>query len=122
MSEMSVFEYANVCTKAFEANLGNVGNYRRRTTFYADLSIAEYYGQSHIEDTYNRVIKEWLNNIEYITEFVLCLNYKLWEHHKKSNKELALLYDGLWRKAVSEVLEHYKDDQKSLLYYYEITD
>ena len=122
MKEMSVYEYANVCTKMFEANLGNVGNYRRRTTFYADLSIAEYYGEASVKDTYNQVMKEWLDNIEYITEFVLCLNWKCWEHHGRDNRELAVLYHDLYYKAVDEVMEHYKNDQKSLLYYYEIMD
>ena len=122
MNEMSVFEYANVCTKMFEANLGNVGNYRRRTTFYADLSIAEYYGEANVKDTYNRVMNEWLDNIEYITEFVLCLNWKCWEHHDRDNHGLAVLYHDLYYKAVDEVMEHYKNDQKALLYYYEITD
>ena len=122
MKEMSVYEYANVCTKMFEANLGNVGNYRRRTTFYADLSIAEYYGEANVKDTYNRVMKEWLDNIEYITEFVLCLNWKCWEHHDRDNHGLAVLYHDLYYKSVDEVMEHYKNDQKALLYYYEITD
>lgn len=122
MKEMSVYEYANVCTKMFEANLGNVGNYRRRTTFYADLSIAEYYGEANVKDTYNRVMEEWLDNIEYITEFVLCLNWKCWEHHDRDNHGLAVLYHDLYYKAVDEVMEHYKNDQKALLYYYEITD
>lgn len=122
MKRMSVFEYANVCTKMFEANLGNVGNYRRRTTFYADLSIAEYYGEANVKDTYNQVMKEWLDNIEYITEFVLCLNWKCWEHHGRDNHDLAVLYHDLYYKAVDEVMERYKNDQKSLLYYYEITD
>ena len=122
MKEMSAYEYANVCTKMFEANLGNVGNYRRRTTFYADLSIAEYYGEANVKDTYNRVMKEWLDNIEYITEFVLCLNWKCWEHHDRDNHGLAVLYHDLYYKAVDEVMEHYKNDQKALLYYYEITD
>ena len=122
MKEMSVYEYANVCTKMFEANLGNVGNYRRRTTFYADLYIAEYYGEANVKDTYNRVMKEWLDNIEYITEFVLCLNWKCWEHHDRDNHGLAVLYHDLYYKAVDEVMEYYKNDQKALLYYYEITD
>ena len=122
MKKMSVFEYANVCTKMFEANLGNVGNYRRRTTFYADLSIAEYYSEANVKDTYNRVMDEWLDNIEYITEFALCLNWKCWEHHGRGNKDLAILYHDLYYKAVDAILEHYKNDQKSLLYYYEIMD
>ena len=120
--EMNVFEYATACTKVFEANLGNVGNYRRRTTFYADLSIAEWYNKESVNDTYNRVMKEWLGNIEYITEFVLCLNWKCWEHHGRGNQELAILYHDLYYKAIYAVCEHYKNDRKAMEYYYEITD
>ena len=120
--EMNVFEYATACTKVFEANLGNVGNYRRRTTFYADLSIAEWYNKESVNDTYNRVMKEWLDNIEYVTEFVLCLNWKCWEHHGRSNQEMAILYHDLYYKSVDAVCEHYKNDRKAMEYYYEITD
>ena len=119
---MNVFQYANTCEQMFEANLQNVGNYRRRTTFYADLSIAEYYNKESVVDTYNRVIKEWLGNIEYITEFALCLNWKCWEHWHKENKELSALYHDLYYKAVDIILDYYKNDQKALMYYYEITD
>lgn len=119
---MNVFQYANSCERMFEVNLSNVGNYRRRTTFYSDLSIAEYYDKESINDTYNRAMKEWLGNIEYITEFVLCLNWKCWEHHGRGNKDLAALYSELYYKAVDCVLDYYKNDRAALDYYYEITD
>ena len=120
--EMNVFQYANVCEKMFEANLANVGNYRRRTMFYTDLSIAEWYNKEAVTETYNRVMKEWISNIEYITEFVLCLNWKCWEHHGRDNKELAILYHDLYYDAVDKVFDHYNNDRKALEYYYEILD
>lgn len=120
--EMNVFQYANNCVANFEANLANVGNYRRRTTFYSDLSIAEFYGEQSVKETYDRVMNEWLDNIEYITEFVICLNWKCWEHHGKNDMNLSKLYHDLYYDAVDKVLAHYKDDQKALMYYYEITD
>ena len=120
--ETNVFQYANNCEKIFEANLANVGNYRRRTMFYSDLSIAEWYNEDSVKDTYKRVMKEWIGNIEYITEFILCLNWKCWEHHAKKNESLSLLYHDLYYEAADKVCEHYKNDKKSLEYYYEILD
>lgn len=120
--EMNVFQYANNCVATFEANLANVGNYRRRTTFYSDLSIAEFYGKPSVKETYDRVMEEWLDNIEYITEFVICLNWKCWEHHGKGNIDLSKLYHDLYYNAVDKVLTRYENDRKALMYYYKITD
>lgn len=120
--ELNVFQYANVCEKTFEANLANVGSYRRKTMFYSDLSIAEWYGVESVKETFNRILHEWISNIEYITEFVMCLNWKCWEHHNKGKTELSLLYHDLYYDAQDKVLDYYKNDNKSLQYYYEILD
>lgn len=118
----NVFEYAATCERKFEMALSDCGNYKRKTTFYSDLSIAEWYGAKDVIDTYRRVMKEWLGNIEYITEFVLCLNWKCWEHHGKNNMAMSQIYSELYYKSVDEVLEHYKGNRKALDYYYEVTD
>lgn len=119
---MNVFQYANSCEKTFEANLEMIGRYKRKTMFYADLSIAEYYNEDSVKDTYERVMKEWLDNIEYIVEFVLCLNWKCWEHHGKGNDKLSLLYHDLYYDAVDKVLTHYEGNQEAMEYYYEVLD
>lgn len=120
--EMNVFQYAATCEVNFEANLEMVSDYRRKTTFFSDLSIAEFYSTKDVIDTYRRVMKEWLNNIEYITEFVICLNYKSWEWHYKKKQDMVEFYASLYEKAVDAVVEHYKNDEKALEYFYEITN
>lgn len=103
--------------------------YQRITTFYADLSIAEYYemsGQSGaIKDTFNRVCAEWINDYKFFTEFILCLNWKIWEHYEKHDT-IARLYNDLWEKAQELFFNAYgeegKENEEALTYYYHITD
>lgn len=122
MRGMNVFQYAANCEARFEMVLADLGSYERKTTFYSDLSIAEFYGTESVMDTYRRVMKEWLPNIVYITEFVLCLNHKSWEWHANGDSGMTSLYVDLYRKAVNEVLNHYKGDNEALGYYYQVTD
>ena len=99
--------------------LADMTDYQPMTTFFADLSVAECFGEIAIRDTYKRVINEWGSNIEYITEFVLCLNHKIWQLHE-IDEPCASVYDELWRKGVDFVESHFTGDDLS--YYYRITD
>lgn len=113
---MNVFEYAAREEKLFEANYRG----ERKTTFYSDLSIAEYVSYTKgVRDTYNQVVKSWLTNVEYFTEFVCCLNHKIWEHFKKDDV-LSDLYSELYFKAVALAFNTYKG--KELEYYMIMTD
>lgn len=107
--------------KVFEAIAGENG-YERITTFFSDLSIAEWYGNESVKDTYNRVVKEWLSNVKYFTEFVLSLNWKSWEWYEREGEdsELGKLYSDLYYKADALALEKYKD--KDAEYYFNTTD
>ena len=89
------------------------------STFFADLSIAECFGEKAVRDTYSKVLKSWKHDIKYITEFVLCLNHKIWQLFE-IDKSMAELYDKLWKEAISFVEETYSG--KDLSYFYEITD
>lgn len=115
---MNVFQYAAACERMFEANTFH----ERKTTFFSDLSIAEYVsGSAGVIDTFNNVVKSWLDNEVYFSEFVVCLNHKIWQHYEKDEK-LASIYNTLWEKAEMLCQEAWKDDQKKLAYYFEITD
>lgn len=97
--------------------------YERKTTFYADLTIADFFGEKAIKDTYNRVCKSWIHNIEYITEFALCLNHKSWEHSaKKGHNNLVQLYADLWYEIKDKIYDHYKNNREALDYFFNITD
>ena len=45
--------------------------YEVKTTFWEDFSIAERFGLSAIQDTFNRAFKEWKEDYEFLTELVI---------------------------------------------------
>ena len=101
-------------------NIENMTGYRPKTTFYEDFSIADKFGVAAIKDTYKRGIKTaQFMGYEYLTEFVMALNWKIWEHYE-SNDAFAEVYDALWRKAAEVAVTTLKGEELS--YYYETTD
>lgn len=96
-------------------------NYEPITTFWNDFSIAERFGEREILDTYKRVFKEWKTNYKYLTELVMVLNHKIWQHHEiQGHERLTELYDTLWRKADEYACEHLEGEELS--YFYRVTD
>jgi hypothetical protein len=79
----------------FKEFMKEVG-YNLLTTFWEDFSIADKYGIVGVKDTYRRAFSEWKDDYKFFTELTLVLNHKIWQHYE-SNRELAALYDRLWR-------------------------
>nr|DAX66796.1 MAG TPA: hypothetical protein [Caudoviricetes sp.] len=100
-------------------NIEAMTGYKPRTTFYEDFSIADHFGGPAIRDTYCRAFNAWQNNIEYMTELVMVLNWKITEHYRK-NYRLAEMYDELWRKADEWMYDHFDGDD--LQYFMRTTD
>ena len=93
--------------------------YEIKTTFWEDFSIADVFGLLAIEDTYNRAFEEWKENCVFLTELVLVLNHKIWQHHQ-SHEAIARLYDKLWRQAYEYGCNNLKDEE--LDYFYKTLD
>ncbi|WP_349854886.1 hypothetical protein [Bacteroides cellulosilyticus] len=89
------------------------------TTFWEDFSAADIYGIPAVSDTFNRAFEEWKGNHIYLTELVLVLNHKIWQHHE-SSPALAKEYDELWRKADSYAVDNLQGSE--LEYFYDVTD
>ena len=118
MSIFKVMQYAANCEANWrEFVMGN--GYTPMTTFFNDLSVAECFGKKGINDTYKNVIKSWGSDIKYMTEFVLCLNHKIWQLNE-TNEPIARLYDKLWREASQYVEDNFTGED--LAYYYEVID
>ncbi len=100
-------------------NIEEMTGYKPISTFYMDFSIADQFGYNAIKDTYNRAFNEWKNNYKYLTELVMALNWKIWEHYEK-NDEYARLYNDLWEELDQYATEHLKGEELS--YFYRITD
>ncbi len=95
-----------------------VTGYKPQTTFYTDFSIADRFGLEAIKDTYKRAML-WKKDYIYLTELVMVLNWKIWEHYE-TNEKYARLYDELWREADEYACYHLKGDELS--YFYRTTD
>lgn len=101
-------------------NIEDLTGYTPITTFYTDFSIADHFGADAIMDTYARSIKNWGRNYKYLTELVMALNWKIWEHYDAGRQNFARLYDRLWRQASAYAEEHLTGDK--LAYYYRTID
>lgn len=115
---MNVIEYAHRNEVMFENQCNEIG-YKRQTSFYSDLSIAEFYGIDAVKETYNNIVKHWSNDVVYFSEFVLCLNWKIHQHYQK-NPALARAYNNLWVEADKLAYNTYKGED--LEYYLQTID
>lgn len=100
-------------------NIEALCGYKPITTFWDDFSIAEGFGHGAVYETYNRAFQEWKHDYKYLTELVMVLNWKIWQHYER-NEPLAGLYNTLWERADQYAMENLKGDE--LTYYYQTTD
>lgn len=93
-----VFSYSGWCEKNFEKNLRE--DYKRKTTFAFDFSIAEWCvsveGMNAISDTLKNVLTEYKDNVPYFAEILLVLNLKSWEHNARGNNKYMKMYAQLY--------------------------
>ena len=90
------------------------------TTFWSDFSIADRFGIPAIKDTYNRAFDEWKTDYRYLTDLVMVLNHKCWEHHHVGHARVSELYADLFYKAQDYAYENLQGDE--LRYFIEVTD
>ena len=97
-------------------NIEAMTGYKPKTTFYEDFSIADHFGQAAVKDTFNRGFETAIfMGYEYLTEFVMVLNWKIWEHYE-ANEALARLDNELWEKADLYAQENLKGEELSYFY------
>ena len=120
-----IFAKAARAQAAFNNFMREVGK-EAKTTFMSDLEIANGFGAKAVKDTYNRVMKEWMSNVEMITEFIMSLNHQSWYCSALGREELKTLYINLFYKGQEAFYNHYNTDseehQKARQYYFEMTD
>lgn len=99
-------------------NIEAMTGYHPISTFYMDFSIADAFGKSAVKDAYKRAFAGWKGNYKMLTELVMVLNWKSWEHER--NEALCDLYIDLYEKARDYAIENLKGDE--LRYFWETTD
>ena len=84
-------------------------NYKFETTFWEEFSIADQYGQEGIVEHYNLVFAQWKDNLQYLTELVLVLNWKIYQWYQVDDN-LGMTYDELWKRTDGYAMETLKGD------------
>lgn len=98
-----------------------LNGYELTTTFWQDFSIAEVFGTEAVKDTFNRAFNEWKSNYVYLTELVIVLNLKIWQHYEKNGScAFSRLYNELWEQADNFACENLKGEELS--FFYRVTD
>lgn len=119
-----VFKYAAWCEYNFERNLRE--NYKRKTTFTSDFSIAEwcvpFEGKKALTDTLKNAIQGWKSNYEYMAELVIALNLKSWEHNARGNNKYSALYAELYHFALGLYFDLFEGNDKATQYYFDYVD
>lgn len=72
--------------------------YEMTTTFWDDFTIADMFGIEAIRDTYKRAFNERKDDYVYLTELVIVLNHKIWQHWERRSP-YAEIYNDLWIEA-----------------------
>ena len=94
--------------------------YTQRTTFWDDFTIAERWGVKAIADTYKNAFQSWKNDLVFIVELVLVLNWKMWYMSEKRMVAEELMYYKCW-----EALRNWCDDHlegEAYMYFKAVTD
>ena len=87
-------------------------------TFWNDFSIADVFGLDAIQDTFDRAFNEWKGDYKMLTELVMVLNHKIWQHNETCHTAYMNLYYDLWEKADNYALDHLKG--RELSYFLEV--
>lgn len=96
-----------------------INGYEMTTTFWQDFSIADKFGVAAIKDTYKRAFNEWKSNYKYLTELVMVLNWKIWQHYE-NNESIARVYNELWEEADLYAQENLHGEEAE--YFFRTTD
>ena len=97
---LPVLKYAAVQQANFAANFREMGH-EPKTTFFGDLSIAEWYGPKDVQETFDRVKTEWGRNVEYWTEFVIALNWKNTVLYSPCHENETATTIALWKPSLA---------------------
>ena len=94
-------------------------NYKFETTFWEEFSISDQYGPDGVVEHYNLVFDQWKDNLKYLTELVLVLNWKIYQWYQVDDT-LGMTYDDLWKRTDSFAMDTLRGED--LHYYLSVLD
>jgi hypothetical protein len=105
----------------YENFLAQFTDWRPETLYWQRFSVAERFGKDEITRVYNEIFNEAKSDYKHLTELVMILNHKTWEHCEHVvNPTFCGLYKELYYATDEYAKSHLTG--KWLSYYYDVTD
>lgn len=118
---VNMFQYGATSERCMENNLAQCGK-KRKTTFMSDLSFGEWCGLRGVLDTIKNAMSSWKDDEEYMAEFVLCCNWKAWEHDARKNTNWAKFWSIMYELVRDLMYDYYEGDEEKTRYLWEYLD
>ena len=124
----SCFQYGATSMACQEKQLADLKGCERKTTFMSDLSVAEWCSMATGDDmteffrNFADICNVWKMNEVYMSEFILCVNWKAWEHDARGNSNWAAFYSQLFYGIQSLMYDLYEGDEKRVSYMWDYLD
>lgn len=105
----------------YEDFLAQFTDWRPKTLYWQRFSIAEEYGKEEIENVYKEIFKEAKRDYKKLTELVMVLNHKTFQHCKNLIYSTSCeVYASLYKTTAKYACNHLTGDE--LRYYLDVTD
>ena len=88
-------------------------NYKSKTKFWSDFTIADEFGVGGVRTTFSITFSRCKDNAEQVMELALVLYLKSEEHIQYENFELYQTYDNLFYQVNNYCMENLDDDDLS---------
>ena len=96
----------------YEQFLSQFTDWRPTTLDWQRFSIAEKYGKDEIKAIYNEILNESKDDYKLLTELVMILNHKSWQHCENiDSSEFCKVYADLFRGAKEYAENHLEGDE-----------
>lgn len=105
----------------YEQFLAQFTDWRPTTLYWQRFSIAEKYGKEEVKRVYNEIFAESKKDYKLLTELVMILNHKSWEHCEDIDcSDFCNIYSDLFMTAKEYAENHLEGDE--LRYFLDTTD
>ena len=84
-----------------------------REIFWKAFDDAEEAGIDTILVIANILFQRWKDSIKELTEFVMVVNHKSWDHYEKDNDELSEVYTELYYKYYEKAIEYLESKKRA---------
>lgn len=119
---VNAFQYAATSERCMERQLEDLKGDERKTTFMSDLSLGEWCGMKGALDTVKNAVSSWKDDEVYMAEFVLCVNWKAWEHDARGNSNWVRFWSFVFEHVRDLMYDYYSGDDEKTRYLWEYLD